>query len=263
MINLIVKFQSGALGNFLACILHKDIKPIHALDFGDLLASTDVLQDKILHTGAYDNPNDKHFKAYHDRKKHTVVSHNNPNFDNWITEQEKAKNVFIDLNSHFVEYRLNSMIKMPELHNKANQSAIDVRWKNYEFPISCDEARRIVRLHENKEHKIAVNKDKDVVFPFGNFYITNKDLYIQTYKELTEKLNLDTSVDELSMWFDSFNQGQKVILDRARIIYDCIHDKKFIPGLNENEKGIIIGYHAVKDNIDTAEYFIQTFKELC
>jgi hypothetical protein len=35
-----------------------------------------------------------------------------------------------------------------------------------------------------------------------------------------------------------------------------------VPGLTENEKGIIVGYHAVADENNTAEYFINAYDTL-
>lgn len=255
MIDFIVKYQSGSLGNFLACILHEGTLPTAIFDYGT------IVQNKILHTGAYVDPNDKHFQAYYDPQQHRIVSHNNPNFEGWITRQKNTRTVFIDLTSHFVEYRLNFMMKMPEWNMQLNKFAVDNSWRGFKFPISNDDARRIVRLHENKEQIIPVDREKDIRFPFKNFYITDKDIWIKTFNQLTQRLEIDMSIDKLAEWFNCFQEGQKAVIDRARIIYDCINHKRFIAGLNENEKGIIIGYHAVKDNADSAEYFEKTYEE--
>ena len=254
MIKVIVKYQSGALGNFLSSILHNDIKPVAALDYGK------VMKDKILHTGSYDSPDETRFQE--DLKLYTyeIVSHNDPKFEIWVGDVKDSKNIFIDLRSNFVEYRLNYIFKMPNWNNKLNQYATEDSWKDVEHPIANDDARRIVRLHQNKEQMIKVDQARDIIFDFKNFYITDEALWIDTFKKLTEQVKIEVSNNELSSWFKHFRKGQAGILERAKVLYDCIETRKFVPGLTENEKGIIIGYSAVADESDGAEYFIDAYK---
>ena len=104
------------------------------------------------------------------------------------------------------------------------------------------------------------NQARDIIFDFKNFYITDEALWIDTFKKLTEQVKIEVSNNELSSWFKHFRKGQAGILERAKVLYDCIETRKFVPGLTENEKGIIIGYSAVADESDGAEYFIDTYK---
>lgn len=250
---IVVNFQSGALGNFLACVLHQDVKPVAALDYGFVGA------DKILHTGAFDGPTDSQFEKYFNKNKHTIITHNNPPFDSWVRGLEATKNIFIDLQSCFVEYRLNYITKMPKYNSNLNKFATEDSWKNFQYPIACDDARRIIRLHQKKEQLIAPDMTKDVIFDFENFYISDKDTWIHKFESLAKKVDVILSRDNLSSWHDEFQKGQNEIITKAKIIYDCIRNKTFVPGLSENEKGIIIGYHAVIDRKDNAEYFIETY----
>ncbi len=254
MINVIVKYQSGALGHFLSSILHNDIKPVATLDYGK------IMKDKILHTGSYDSPDETRFQEDIKLNTYEIVSHNNPKFEIWVGDVKNSKNIFINLRSNFVEYRLNYIFKMPEWNNKLNHYATEDSWKDFEHPIANDDARRIVRLHQNKEQMIKADQARDIMFDFKNFYITDQSLWIATFKKLAEQVEIEVSNDELLLWFESFRKGQEDIISKARIMYDCIQTRKFVPGLTENEKGIIIGYNAVADESDSAEYFIDAYK---
>jgi len=251
---IVVKYQAGALGHFLCSVLHEDIKPLAKLDYGN--------PHKILHTGGYDCPDDSRFEK--DIRKITtrLVSHNNPKFENWVNDIKDSKNIFIDLKSNFVEYRLNYIYKMPDWNSGLNQYAIKHSWKDFSHPIACDDARRILRLNQNDEQMIKLDKTRDVIFDFGNFYIRDEEIWLSKFKKLTEQVAVEITNDELSSWFRCFQQGQAGILERAKVLYECIQARKFVPGLTENEKGIIVGYHAVADENNTAEYFINAYDTL-
>lgn len=251
---IVVKYQAGALGNFLCSVLHEEIKPLAKLDYGN--------PHKILHTGGYDCPDDSRFKKDIRRITTRLVSHNNPKFENWLNDIKDSKNIFIDLKSNFVEYRLNYIYKMPDRNLGLNQYAIKHSWKDFSHPIACDDARRIFRLNQNDEQMIKVNKTRDVIFDFGNFYITDEEIWLSKFKKLTEQVAVEITNDELSSWFRYFQQGQAEILERAKVLYECIQARKFVPGLTENEKGIIVGYHAVADENNKAEYFINAYDTL-
>ncbi len=250
---IIVKFESGALGNFMASIVHPEIKPVATLDYGKLL------WHKILHTGAYANLDDAGWIKDYGRNDRPVISHNNPKFENFISNMSNTKNIFIKLDSNFIEYRLNYIYKMPEWNNKLNRYATEDSWKDFEHPIANDDARRIVRLHQNKEQAIK-QKPNDFVFPFANFY-KEKNIWVDNFLHLAEKLDLNLSEHQLNDWHDCFKIGQKDILERAEHLRVCIQQGKFTNDLNENEKGLVIGYDAVKNNIDDANYFEQRYNE--
>lgn len=78
-------------------------------------------------------------------------------------------------------------------------------------------------------------------------------------KQLIDKIGAKISRDELSLWHKNFRQGQSNIIERAKILYDCIDSRKFVSGLTENEKGIIIGYCAVANSNNTPEYFKEAY----
>ena len=215
---------------------------------------------KILHTGAYHTPEDKDFKKRIELKKYLGITHNNINFESWIKSLDETNNIFIDLDSNFVEYRLNYIHKMPNWNEKLNYYATSTSWKGYEHPIAFDDARRIVRLHQNKEQQIVLDIKKDVIFKFKNFYISDPIQWTNSFLDIGSKLNIELSNKELLEWYRCFNISQKIIIERAKLIYECIDNKKFIKDLNENEKGIIIGYNAVLEGYDDAEFFYDVYK---
>jgi hypothetical protein len=251
MINVIVKYQAGALGHFLSSILHNDIKPVATLDYGN------IMKDKVLHTGSYDSPDETRFQEDIKLNTYEIVTHNNPKFEIWVGDVEQSKNIFIDLRSNFVEYRLNYIFKMPEWNNKLNRYATEDSWKDFEHPIANDDARRIVRLHQNKEQAIK-QKPNDFVFPFANFY-KEKNIWVDNFLHMAEKLDLNLSEHQLNDWHDCFKIGQKDILERGEHLRVCIQQGKFTNDLNENEKGIIIGHQAVKESRDDADFFDEIY----
>ena len=179
-------------------------------------------------------------------------------FENFLYSEENLEFVYIELDSHFIEYRLNYIAKMPDWHKKSNESAL-AHWRNYSHPIASNDARRIVRLHKQLEQQVK-KKTNDLIFKFGNFYL-EKDSWINEFLFLSKKLNLDLSNDYFSVWYDKFRLGQKTIIERASQLRECIKNKKFINDLTENEKGIIIGYEAIAQNQDDPSFFDQTYNE--
>ena len=250
---IIVKFQAGALGHFLCCVLHKDLKPFSVEDYGE------VTQDKILHTGSYHSGEYERFQKNLNSKKYHFISHNNAQLESWILEIKDADSIFIDLKSNFVEYRLNYIFKMPEWNDKMNQYALTKSWKDYEHPVAYDDARRIFRLHKNLEQQVKPDESKDIIFNFNNFYIADEGIWVNEMKHLIDKIDVKISRDELKLWHKNFKQGQSNIIERAKILYDCIDSRKFVSGLTENEKGIIIGYSAVANGNNTPEYFKEAY----
>ena len=250
---IIVKFQAGALGHFLCCVLHKDLKPFSVEDYGE------VTQDKILHTGSYHSGEYERFQKNLNSKKYHFISHNNAQLESWILETKDADSIFIDLKSNFVEYRLNYIFKMPEWNDKMNQYALTKSWKDYEHPVAYDDARRIFRLHKNLEQQVKPDESKDIIFNFNNFYIADEGIWVNEMKHLIDKIDVKISRDELTSWHKNFKQGQSNIIERAKILYDCIDSRKFVSGLTENEKGIIIGYSAVANGNNTPEYFKEAY----
>ncbi len=250
---IIVKFQAGALGHFLCCVLHKDLKPFSVEDYGE------VTQDKILHTGSYHSGEYERFQKNLNSKKYHFISHNNAQLESWILEIKDADSIFIDLKSNFVEYRLNYIFKMPEWNDKMNQYALTKSWKDYEHPVAYDDARRIFRLHKNLEQQVKPDESKDIIFNFNNFYIADEGIWVNEMKHLIDKIDVKISRDELTSWHKNFKQGQSNIIERAKILYDCIDSRKFVSGLTENEKGIIIGYSAVANGNNTPEYFKEAY----
>lgn len=251
---IIVKFQSGALGNFLSCVLHKEIKPVAKIDYGR------IEEGKILHTGSYEGPQDKRFQRALASYDFPVMSHNNPVFESYVKNLSDTKNIFIDLDSNFVEYRLNYIYKMPDWNKMLNDCAITKSWKHFDRPVAYDNARRIVRLHQNKEQQIKMCVDKDLSFSFENFYIKDETHWINTFKKLCEQVEVEITKDELSDWFRCFNDGQSPIIKRAGVLYDCISKRKFVDDLSEEEKGIVIGYDSVSANKDDATYFQRCYE---
>lgn len=249
----IIKFNSGSLGHFLASIILK-LNPRVTLNYGSYVNSF------VLHTGAYTNPDDILFKKRL-KTNYCCITHNNPYFEDWIYNFKNAKNIFIDLDSNFIEYRLNYIFKMPDWNKKLNNYAITNSWKNFKNPVACDDARRIVRLHKGLEQKIKCNINEDIVFKFKNFYVEDMNTWIENLIELGKKLLISCDKNYLQRCFECFEVGQKPIIERAKLLYECIETKKFTINLNENEKGIIIGYNAVKNNIDDPAYFIQKYYE--
>ena len=243
---IIVKYHAGTLGSFLCSVLHKDIKPFSVIEYGN------VTKDKILHTGGF------HSEEYELFQK--KLNSNNAQLESWISQIKDAKTIYIDLKSNFVEYRLNFIVKLSEVNNKMNQYAVTKSWKDYEHPIAFDDAYRISRLDQNIEQQHKPNASKDIIFNFKNFYIADEEKWIYKMEELIAKIGANTTSDELSLWYKYFRQGQSNIIERSKLLYDCINSKKFVSDLTENEKGIIIGYCAVANDNSTPEYFNEVYK---
>jgi len=250
----VVKYQSGCLGNFL-CHLLGGFEPFTSLDYGG-----PNLKNKILHTGAYSHPNDPAFLTSLQQKKFKIISHNNPNFDNWIKKQN-YKSIFINLHSHFIEYRLNYILKMPALNNKLNEDALGKRWKGFKYPIACDDARRMVRLSYGVEQCLKKETDKDITFNFGHFYLPQQEWVIKI-ENLLLQVNKHITKEKLVEWYISFKKGQQQVLSRSAIVHSCIANYKFVDSLNENEKGLIVGNFAIRDKKDDPMYFIETYEKL-
>ena len=143
-----------------------------------------------------------------------------------------------------------------------NNHAINDSWKNFSNPVACDDAKRIVRLYHGDEQLIQYDKEKDHDFSFSNFYISNRNNWIDALAKLAKSIDVAVSDLELSDWYDCFQQGQSVIIKKAKIINDCVYKKKFLPGLTENEKGLIIGSLSLQDKDHSNEYFIESYKSL-
>jgi hypothetical protein len=246
-----VKYEAACLGNFLCHVLIGR-NPIAEFDYG--LKNN----EEVLHTGSYHSADDLKFKKVYNEKKFKIISHNSAEFENFLYGEENLKFLYIELDSHFIEYRLNYIAKMPDWHKKSNELALEY-WRNHSHPIASNEARRIVRLHKQLEQVIK-KKPNDLIFKFRNFYL-EKDTWINEFLSLSEKLNLDLSSDYLSVWYHKFRFGQKTILEKALQIRECIKNKKFRNDLTENEKGIIIGYEAMLQNQDDPSFFDQTYNE--
>ena len=251
---IIVKYHAGTLGSFLCSVLHKDIKPFSVIEYGN------VTKDKILHTGGFHSEEHELFQKKLNSKKYDCISHNNAQLESWISQIKDAKTIYIDLRSNFVEYRLNFIVKLPEVNNKMNQYAVTKSWKHYKHPIAFDDAYRIFRLDQNIEQQHKPNASRDIIFNFKNFYIADEEKWIYEMKDLIDNVEAKTTRDELSLWYKYFRQGQSNIIERAKILYDCIDSRKFVSGLTENEKGIVIGYCAVANSNSTPEYFNEVYK---
>jgi len=251
---LIIKFNSGSLGHFLASMLLKTTSPISCLDYGEIITS------QVLHTGAFIDQQDPLFLK-RQTQQYDAITHNNPTFDKLVSTFENTKKIYIDLDSCFVEYRLNYILKMHNWNKKLNDYAIINSWKNFKNPVACDDARRIIRLHQGLEQHIKCNINEDIVFKFKNFYVEDMNIWVENFMELGKKLSISLDKNYLQRWFECFKVGQKPIIERAKLLYECIKNKKFTIDLNENEKGIIIGYDAVTNNIDDPAYFIQKYYE--
>jgi hypothetical protein len=78
---------------------------------------------------------------------------------------------------------------------------------------------------------------------------------------LSKKLNLELDQEYLSSWYVKFQQGQKQVIERAKKIYECIENRKFVSGLNENEKGIIIGYEAVAQKEESPCFYNNIYEQ--
>jgi|TARA_B100002003_G_C14023171_1_gene493353 hypothetical protein len=248
-----VKYEAGCLGNFLCHVLI-GYQPSSDFNYG--------LQNKsdILHTGAFDNDKDARFLKVLTQNTHKIISHNTITLQNFINSLD-TKTIFIDLNSNFVEYRLNYMLKMPHRVLTQNNFAEQNSWKDYDHAIAFDDARRIIRLHKNEEQVISKNAN-DIVFNFKNFYL-EKFEWINEIANIAKTCNLDISKDTLLLWYNNFILGQKNIIERSKLIYDCIFNKCFVDGLTENEKGIIIGYNAYTDKQNDPNYFEETYRKYC
>jgi len=250
---IVVKYEPGALGSFLSCICHHKIRPSSLFDNASEL---------VFHTGKYNNDHvdAKKFQEDFDAENWPVVSHNLATYEKWVKDQTDTKNIFIDIDSNFVEYRCNVIYKLPHINKKLNNYALQTAWKDFKYPVACDDARRVIRLQQKKEGYIKLDA-KDIVFKFSNFYIDQKEQWIEALSECLGKIDCKQSHEELAQWFDCFQSGQKKVIDQAKIIYDCIANRRFVKGLSENEKGMIIGHHAVLENIDDPNYFITTYEE--
>tara|TARA_B100000214_G_scaffold139885_1_gene99917 strand:+ start:1776 stop:2540 length:765 start_codon:yes stop_codon:yes gene_type:complete len=247
-----VKYEAGCLGNFLCHVLI-GYQPKTDFNYG--------LQNKsdILHTGAFANDQDTRFLRVLAQNTHKIISHNTTTLQNFIDSLQDTQTIFIDLNSNFVEYRLNYMLKMPHRLKKQNNFAEKHSWKGYNHAIAFDDARRIIRLHKNEEQVINKNVN-DVVFNFANFYLEKYE-WITKINNLAKIFNLDISEETLELWHSNFILGQNKIIERSKLIYDCILNKRFVHGLTENEKGIIIGYNAFTDKQDNSKYFEDTYRK--
>ena len=246
-----VKYEPGCLGNFLCQVLQGN-DPAVALDYGTLN------DEEILHTGAYNNVNDPEFKKDISLNKHKIISHNNEEFEDFLYADSKLKFVFISLDSHFIEYRLNYIHKIHAWHERSNRFDLEA-WRDFDHPIAFADARRIFRLHSDQE-QVKKQKLNDFVFPFANFY-SEKNIWVDNLLRMADKLDLNLSEDRLKDWHDCFKIGQKDILARAEHLRVCIQQGKFTNDLNENEKGIIIGHQAVKESRDDADFFIEIYSK--
>tara|TARA_R110000868_G_scaffold307374_1_gene568818 strand:+ start:82 stop:849 length:768 start_codon:yes stop_codon:yes gene_type:complete len=250
---LIIKFNSGSLGHFLAAVILNLTDPKSVLDYGVNVGHM------VLHTGAYTNQNDVLFLKQI-KTEYFGITHNNPLFEQWICNLKNTQSIFIDLDSNFVEYRLNYIFKMPEWNKKLNDCATNNSWKNFKNPVAYDDARRIVRLHQKVEQQIKPSHN-DIICKFENFYIENKNMWVENFIKIAKMLSINLPADYVEKWFECFQIGQKAVIERASLIYRCIENKKFDNSLNENEKGIVIGYDAVKNNTNDPIYFEQKYYE--
>ena len=244
-----VKYQPGCLGNFMCQVLQGH-GPAIALDYGTLNTV------EILHTGAYDNVDDPRFQKDFHLNQHKIISHNSADFEDFLYADSNLKFVFISLESHFIEYRLNYMHKMPDWHQRSNLYDLEA-WRNFDHPVALADARRIYKLHLDNE-QVMKQKPNDIVFPFANFY-KEKDSWVKNFLHLAEQLDLNLSEKQLHDWHVSFKLGQKDIIERAGHLRNCIQQVKFTNELNENEKGLIIGHVAVEKRIDDANFFDEIY----
>jgi hypothetical protein len=251
---IFIRFNAGSLGHFLGSILSNQTSNFNNLDYGQGIK-------ECFHTGAYDE-NDFDLVKIKLLKSDAfkVCTHNNPIFDDFIEKFRTIENkfIFIDIDSHFVEYRLNYIAKLPVYNNLLNQSAKN-NWKNFEFPVICDDARRIIRLHQNKEQQIK-SRTGDLKFHFGFFYYKDKVLWEGCLEYLLGELNIKNI--DIHPWFENFQTTQHQVINRAEKIYDCIAKQKYINGLTDNEKGIIVGYIAQQENLDDGHSFEERHKKL-
>jgi len=249
-----VKYEAGCLGNFLCHVLI-GYNPNIDFNYG--------LQNKsdILHTGAFSNDQDAKFLKVLAQNTHKIISHNTTTLQNFIDSLQDIQTIFIDLNSNFVEYRLNYMLKMPHRLEKQNSDAEQNSWKGYDHAIAFDDARRILRLYKNEEQVISKNAN-DIIFHFKNFYLEKYE-WMNKINKVAKICHLDISEETLELWHRNFTLGQKKIIERSKLIYDCIFNKCFVDGLTENEKGIIIGYNAYTDKQDNSKYYEETYRKYC
>lgn len=246
-----VKYEPGCLGNFMCQVLQRH-SPAVALDYGTLNTV------EILHTGAYNDVADPRFQTVYNLNKHKIISHNSGDFEDFLYEDPKLKFVFISLDSHFIEYRLNYMHKMPSWHERSNLFDENA-WRNFDHPIASADARRIYRLHLDNE-QVMKQKPNDLVFPFANFY-KEKNIWVDNFLHLADKLNLKLAETQLHDWHASFKIGQKHIIERAGHLRQCLQKGKFTNDLNENEKGIIIGHVAVEQHRNDAGFFDEIYSK--
>jgi hypothetical protein len=247
---IFVKYPPGALGNFLCTILINLKTNSLNMDYG-INGTKDILH-------LYD------LKSHNtiDKNKYRIISCNNDISKEFFQKYYNDNNqmVFIKLTSHFIEYRLNFIHKVPRYWSEEqNEIAIKERWKGFEHPVACDGARRIFRLYQHLEQNHVNCDERDIIFNFENFYTEDLKIWIDSLTILFDKLRLQSQ--DLEYWYYNFRQTQKPIIDKAKQIRDSIENNKFLYNFNEEEKGIIIGEHCYRNNINDNRAFDEIYND--
>ena len=64
-----------------------------------------------------------------------LLTHNNLVFEDWVSKLQNTKKIYIELDSCFIQYRLNYMLKLPNWNKKLNDYAIENSWKKFKNSI--------------------------------------------------------------------------------------------------------------------------------
>jgi len=248
---VIVRFNSGSLGHFLSYVLIGKLVHQDVFDYGGYNSG------EVFHTGAWET--EKVSLSQHlSEANYQAITHNNPIFDQQIEDLRTPHNkfVFIDVNGSFIEYRLNYLTKVSLYAQKQNEFAVNVSWKNFEHPVACDEARRSWRLRRQQEQMIK-QREGDTIFDFSNFYIIDKNSWIQKIDSLSQTISVP--VKHLDKWYQNFMHGQQTVIKKAGQIRQAVKDKRFPEEFNENEKGIIVGEYCCENGIDDNHAFDRVY----
>ena len=247
---LIVKSNTGSLGTFLLVVLGKLLLPVVKLDYRDALNPK-----KYLRTGDYFDEVTSTFEGQRKNQPITHTSHDQPVLNGWLKEwcqnkQIDTKQIYVSVTQNFVEHRVANILRHPQSITEQNQIAVDKDWPNYKIPVALTEAVNIFKMH--KGNYFAMQKEEgDVVFEFHKFFIEDKLEWCRYIHERADKLGIKLEMTYLKEWYHKFYEGQRPMLERSKMLYDCVKNRKFVRDLNENEKGIVLGYCAVEDdNID-------------
>ena len=124
------------------------------------------------------------------------------------------------------------------------------------MPVALAEANRIIKFY-NTTH-LPKHDANTKIFNFSSFFETDRTTWVNKIHRTAIKVGIDIDISAVDSWFLHFKKYKSQLIEKRELISRCVEDKKFLSkNLTENEKGIILGYRAIKDSVFD-EDFIQT-----